>query len=295
MKAAENKMIRVETTIDAPVERVWKYWTEPQHIIKWNYASDDWHSPTAENDLRVGGKFKARMEAKDKSNGFDFSGEYNKVENLSRIEYHMDDGRNVVIEFIDENERTKIIESFEPENEFSLEMQEQGWQAILDNFKKYSESLSQKVDLHFEITIHANIAKVYNTMLHPVNYQKWTSVFSPDSRFEGSWDKGSIIKFLGTPEDEGTSGMFSKVLENLPYEHVVLQHLGVIINGEEISSGPKVDGWAGAKEEYRFKEKGNDTQLLIDLDTLKEYEGYMLEAWPKALQTLKDLCEKSNN
>ncbi|MDM5329908.1 SRPBCC family protein [Neobacillus sp. CF12] len=137
-----TKKITVETTVQAPVERVWKYWTEPTHITKWNTASDDWHTPFAENDLRAGGKFLSRMEAKDGSFGFDFGGVYDEVKVHEVIAYSMEDGRRVTITFKGKENETEVIETFDAETTNSIEMQQQGWQAILDNFKKYAEQTS---------------------------------------------------------------------------------------------------------------------------------------------------------
>jgi uncharacterized protein YndB with AHSA1/START domain len=109
----ETVRVTVETTVHSPVERVWKYWTEPNHITKWNNASDDWHTPIAENDLRVGGKFLSRMEAKDGSFGFDFSGVYDEVRINEGISYTLDDGRKVNITFISQDNGTKIIQTFD--------------------------------------------------------------------------------------------------------------------------------------------------------------------------------------
>ncbi|MFP7298347.1 SRPBCC family protein [Neobacillus niacini] len=135
-----SKKIIVETTVKAPVEKVWEYWTEPSHITKWNAASEDWHTPYAENDLKVGGKFLSRMEAKDGSFGFDFGGVYDDVRVNEFIAYSLEDGRKVTITFIPQGEETKVIESFDPENSNPIEMQEAGWQAILENFKKYTNN-----------------------------------------------------------------------------------------------------------------------------------------------------------
>jgi len=132
--------ITVETTVKAPVEKVWKIWTLPEHITKWNAASDDWHTPSAENDLRVGGQFKARMEAKDGSFGFDFGGTYDQVKTHELIEYTLGDGRKVIVHFTANGNETKVTETFDAENTHSIEMQQGGWQAILDNFKKYAET-----------------------------------------------------------------------------------------------------------------------------------------------------------
>ncbi|MDF2597122.1 MAG: Activator of Hsp90 ATPase 1-like protein, partial [Clostridia bacterium] len=115
------------------------YWTEPKHITKWNNASEDWHTPFAENDLRVGGKFLSRMEAKDGSFGFDLSGIYDEVNLHEVISYTLPDGRKVKIIFVGHENKTDIIETFHAENENSIELQQKGWQAILDNFKKYAE------------------------------------------------------------------------------------------------------------------------------------------------------------
>ena len=140
METKDEKIITVETTVKASATKVWEYWTTPKHIKQWNAASDDWHTTHAENDLRVGGKFLARMEAKDGSSGFDFGGVYDKVTENDFIKYTIGDGRKVEITFSGEGNETTIVESFETENTHSIEMQRSGWQAILDNFKKYAET-----------------------------------------------------------------------------------------------------------------------------------------------------------
>jgi len=140
MTTANKVNITVEATVNAPVEKVWKFFTEPKHITKWNNASDDWHSPKSENDLRVGGKFLTRMEAKDGSFGFDFGGVYDDVKPNQLIAYTIGDGRKVKVSFTTEGKSTTVRETFEAETENSTEMQKNGWQAILNNFKKYTES-----------------------------------------------------------------------------------------------------------------------------------------------------------
>ena len=140
MQTANKPAITVKTTVDAPIEKVWKYWSSPEHITQWNNASDDWHTPRAENDLRTGGKFLARMEARDGSFGFDFGGVYDEVRENKYIAYTMGDGRKVEVTFSGNKNETNVEETFEAENENSIEMQKTGWQAILDNFKKYAET-----------------------------------------------------------------------------------------------------------------------------------------------------------
>lgn len=135
----DKKAITVETIVKAPMSKVWEYWNKPEHIMHWAFASDDWEAPAAENDLRVGGKFKTTMAAKDKSSSFDFTGMYTVVKEHELIEYNMDDGRHAKVEFNEEPEGVKVIVTFDPENENSEEMQRSGWQAMSDNFKKYVE------------------------------------------------------------------------------------------------------------------------------------------------------------
>jgi uncharacterized protein YndB with AHSA1/START domain len=140
MSTTNVTRITVESTINAPVEKVWKFWSAPEHITQWCAASEDWHAPKAENDLTKGGKFATRMEAKDGSFGFDFGGVYDEVKTNELIEYTMGDGRKVEIKFAGKGNETTVTETFDAENTHSIEMQQGGWQAILDNFKKYTEN-----------------------------------------------------------------------------------------------------------------------------------------------------------
>ena len=135
-----QKTITVTATVNAPVEKVWKFWNEPEHIKGWAFASDDWHAPHAENHLRVDGKFTTTMAAKDGSFSFDFWGTYTDVQENAYIAYTMGDGRKTWIKFTSNGGTTEIEETFEPETDNPIEMQQGGWQAILDNFKKYAEA-----------------------------------------------------------------------------------------------------------------------------------------------------------
>lgn len=138
----ETKKITISTTVAAGVDKVWEYWTKPEHITKWNFASDDWQCPRAENDLRAGGKYNARMEAKDGSFGFDFEAVYDEVIDRKKITYTMGDGRQATTGFEDLGGQTKVTTSFDAEGVNDPEMQRAGWQAILDNFKKHTEGRS---------------------------------------------------------------------------------------------------------------------------------------------------------
>ena len=139
MSSNPKSVITIKTTVKATVEKVWSLWTDTSHIIHWNNASEDWHTTKVENDLRPGGKFLYRMEAKDGSMGFDFSGLYLIVEPFKTIKYALDDERKVEISFSENAGMTDILESFEAEDMNSIELQRAGWKSILDNFKKYAE------------------------------------------------------------------------------------------------------------------------------------------------------------
>jgi uncharacterized protein YndB with AHSA1/START domain len=136
----DQNAITVRTSVNAPIEKVWECWNKPEHIKRWAFASDDWEAPAAENDVQVGGKFKTVMAAKDKSASFDFAGTYTAVKEHELIEYDMDDGRHVKVVFEETPEGVRVTETFDPENENPEEVQRNGWQAILENFKKYVES-----------------------------------------------------------------------------------------------------------------------------------------------------------
>lgn len=132
--------ITVETTVDAPIKTVWECWTNPKHITRWAFGSDDWETPEAENDLREGGTFKTVMAAKDGSASFDFTGTYTLVIDQKVIEYELDDGRQVRTLFKETPDGVLITQTFDPENENPIDMQRTGWQSILDNFKQHTEA-----------------------------------------------------------------------------------------------------------------------------------------------------------
>ncbi len=139
-RTMEQTKITVEATVLASTDKVWDFYTQPEHITNWNFASDDWQCPAAENDLQVGGKYLARMEAKDGSFGFDFEGVYDEVIPQKRLTFTMPNGRQSTTEFEDLGGTTKVTTTFDAEGEHDTEMQRAGWQAILNNFKKYVEA-----------------------------------------------------------------------------------------------------------------------------------------------------------
>lgn len=132
--------ITIETLVKAPIRSVWESWTTPADITHWNFASDDWHCPQAEIDLIIGGAFNYRMEAKDQSGSFDFAGTFTAVRPYSSLHFELNDGRSVKVEFTETNGSVRVVESFEAENIHSIEQQKEGWQSILNNFKKHVET-----------------------------------------------------------------------------------------------------------------------------------------------------------
>lgn len=286
------ELITVTTTVNASVEKVWEVWTSPVHIMHWNNASADWQTTFAENDLQKDGKFSSRMEAKDGSFGFDFGGVYDKVKQHEQIAYTMGDGRKVNTSFAADNGNTKVTTVFEAESQNPVEMQQSGWQNIMDNFKNYVEKPGTITPLHFEITINAPVEKVYSTMIAEKSYTEWTALFNPTSQYKGSWDKNAKILFIGTDKDGTVGGMVSRIKENMPNKFISIEHLGILKGEEEITSGAEVEAWSGALENYTFKSVNGNTLLSIDTDSNEDFKAYLMETWPKALNKLKEICEK---
>lgn len=136
----ESTKITIHATISAGIQKVWNYYTQPEHITKWNFASPDWHCPSASNDMRNGGKYTARMEAKDGSFGFEFEATYSEIRENQKFVYIMPDGREVSVSINEDNHLTNITVCFDAETENPVDLQREGWQAILNNFKNYVEN-----------------------------------------------------------------------------------------------------------------------------------------------------------
>lgn len=154
--------------------------------------------------------------------------------------------------------------------------------------------------LQFTVSINAPVTKIYDFMLgikSKSTYEQWTSLFNPTSTYEGSWNKGNKILFIGVDEKGEKGGMVSKIAENIPNRFVSIQHYGLFKAGKEITEGPEVEKWANGFENYTFKENnGPDsdrgTTVTVDLDTTEDFLDYMNQTYPKALAKLKELCEK---
>lgn len=146
--------------------------------------------------------------------------------------------------------------------------------------------------LHFSITIDAPKEKVWNTMLGEDSYRFWTEAFMPSSHYVGDWSKGSKMLFLAPDKAGKMSGMVSRIKENRPHDYISIEHLGVVQDGKEDTSSAAAKGWAGALENYTFKEIGGTTKVSVDMDTTEEFKEIFQDIWPKALQKLKALAEK---
>ncbi len=149
--------------------------------------------------------------------------------------------------------------------------------------------------LQFKVNINAPVADVYDFMLGITSkstYEQWTSLFNPTSSYEGSWDKGSKILFIGVDEKGEKGGMVSRIVENRPNQFVSIQHYGLLQGDKEITEGPDIEKWANGYENYSFEESNGTTTVIVDLDTTEDFVDYMNEKYPPALDKLKEICEK---
>jgi uncharacterized protein YndB with AHSA1/START domain len=292
MDKRDKTILSIRATVNVPLARAWHFFTHPNHIVRWNGASDDWHCPQASNDLRVGGRFNYRMEARDASFAFDFEGTYTDVQPMKFIAYMMDDDRRVEISFEAKGGTTVVSEQFEAESTHPEEMQLAGWQAILDKYAAYTERKVGDNPLHFEIMIAAPAEKVQRLMLADQSYREWTALFNPGSFYEGSWDEGAEIRFIGLNENGEKEGMIGHIAVHKPQQYVSIAYTGVMDKGVDRFTGPDVDALASGREEYRFVARDGHTLLVIDMDDPGPYADYFKETWPLALQKLKEICER---
>lgn len=148
--------------------------------------------------------------------------------------------------------------------------------------------------LQFKISIQAPAHKVYDVMLgisNKLNYEQWTALFNPTSTYEGNWNKGSKIRFVGTDEKGEKGGMASEIFENIPNRFVSIRHYGLVKADVEITEGPEVEKWANGLENYIFDDNNGATALTVELDAVEEFIDYMNQTYPKALARLKEICE----
>ena len=149
--------------------------------------------------------------------------------------------------------------------------------------------------LQFKVSINAPVSKVYDSMLginSKSTYEQWTALFNPTSTYEGNWEKGNKMLFVGVDEKGEKGGMVSRIVENIPNQFVSIQHYGLLTANKEITEGPEVEKWANGFENYTFEESNGTTTVTVDLDTTEDFLDYMNETYPKALDKLKEICEK---
>lgn len=149
--------------------------------------------------------------------------------------------------------------------------------------------------LQYKKDIHASAEKVYNTMLGMEDiktYEQWTSEFNPTSTYEGSWEKGSKMYFVGTDENGKRGGMVAEIADNVPFQFVSIRHYGILDGDQEITEGPDIEKWAGGLENYSLEEHNGVTTVAVEIDVTEDYIEYFNTAWPKALSKLKELSEK---
>ncbi|MBN2806580.1 MAG: SRPBCC domain-containing protein [Prolixibacteraceae bacterium] len=283
-------IITIETKVNAPGNTVWDLYTTPFHVLHWNNASPDWLTSHAVNELHENGKFNYRMEARDGSFGFDFSGSYREVVPHQKISYALDDQRTAEVLFIERGDQTLVKVAFEAEMQNSVELQQQGWQAILNNFKNYVENPNRMDALRFEIEIAAPVEKVFEGMLNPEGYKAWTKLFNETSHYRGKWEKGAKILFIGS-ENGKEGGMVSRIREFIPHQFVSIEHYGILNEGREITTGPEVEKWAGGLENYSFEATGDQTHVKVDIDCANDFIEYFQKTYPQALEALKQYTE----
>ncbi|HEX2846924.1 MAG TPA: SRPBCC domain-containing protein [Chitinophagaceae bacterium] len=146
--------------------------------------------------------------------------------------------------------------------------------------------------LHFNVSIKAPAAKVFHTVTDDKLYREWTAEFNPTSSFEGSWDKGAKIRFVGISENGKREGMVANIVENIPNKQISIKHLGLVSDDKEITEGPLVDGWANAMEEYFLEERNGMTTFKVAVDCKEDFKDYFEKTWPKALNKLKEVAER---
>lgn len=148
--------------------------------------------------------------------------------------------------------------------------------------------------LQFEIAINAPVAHVYDTMLgisSKATYEQWTASFNPTSSYEGSWNQGEKILFVGVDEKGDKGGMVSRIEENIPNQFVSIKHIGLLISGKEVTEGPEVEKWTGMYENYAFKAQGSAATVLVEIEVSEDFADFMNETYPNALEKLKAICE----
>lgn len=282
--------ITISTTINAPIANVFNSYLNPQDNLRWNTAGYGWTNDYAKIDAIAGGEFHIGYKSPDEKNDFDFNGKYIEIVKDKLIKSELGDGRKVEVNFEAEDEKTHVTIIFDAEEENSLDLQKQGWSAILENFKKFVERKSnpKNASITKNIVIQATKEKVWKMLLEDKPYRQWTSSFTEGSYYEGEMKYDGKIMFL-SPSGTGIS---SKIVVFIPNFQISFEHLGGVKDGIEDFKSSEFEGWKYARETYTLNGVDGKVNLQIYVEVTKNEEQMMSDLWDKALAELKKMCEE---
>jgi|GEM_PF-403589 len=278
--------IKVETLVNRPISDIWKYWTLAPHIREWYTASDDWWVPCVDQSFVVGGYFKYKLSLRDNSTSFDFKGQFSRIIKGEVIEYILDDSREVITRFKCEDEGVRITQEIDPDKETSEEEQAQGWQAVLDHFKLYSEA----DHMSFRVTkvMPSDKEMLWDYLTKLDKYIRWAYVFSDGSRFEGDWKKDHYIRFID-PSSGGTKVHIDE-LEEL--EKIFMTHEALITQeGKEEVTSDQAKIWIGTKEKYQLRTLDNGSELSVCIRSHHSFVDFLRDSWENAMSVMKEKIE----
>ncbi len=273
--------ITIQTIVSADKKKVWDYYTEPKHIVNWNFASDNWCCPGAENDLRIGGKYKARMEAKDKSVGFDFEAVYNEIVEGEKFTYTMEDGREVNGSFEDLDGKTKVTIIFDAEKENSEEMQKDGWQSILNQFKSYVEKQQKEIIAKASVNVDASPSQVWEALTNSERVKQY--MFGAE--VISTWKEGTPIKWKGewkgkTFEDKG------KILKIESEQLLKYTHFSPLTGKED-----KTENYHTVTIRLNAEDNQTNITLTQEGNGTEQEKEHSEKNWQMMLENLKKIVE----
>jgi len=281
-----SQFITVSIEINERLDLVWEKFTRADHIVNWYFASPSWHAPSANVDFVDGGMFSIRMEAWDKSFGFDYKGKFQRITPMKSIQYILEDQREVLTSFTEYESAVKITQTFESEDANNLELQKQGWQATLESFKRYVETDFLIFESH--IDIHASQEVIWDSITQLEKYQIWTKAFSENAIFHGQWRQGETLDFI-TPNRGGTRVLVDALIPN---NSIHLVHTAVITpDNQSDSTSPSAKPWVNTIENYELINKDNIVTFVAHIECHRSFYDFMKSSWDKALVDLKSYNE----
>lgn len=273
--------ITIGVQIEKQVDIVWSYWTKAAHIKHWYFASEDWWVPWVEQQFEVGHKFIYRMASKDGKMGFDFTGRYTDIKANESITYVLEDDREVITTFEVIDDTVYLKQVFETEDDSSAEMQKQGWQAILNQFKGYTESdwIRFTLQKHMETTPEV----VYHYLTDNDKYMSWAHVFSDDSKFYGDWVEGGEITFV----DHRESGTVALVENIIPNELIHMKHIKLLKGDSLDETSDEALIWIGTLERYELHKSEDGVLVDVMIECHESYVGFIRDSWIEALNEIE--------